>query len=182
LDAHIRTQQETVRDELRAAPNSVHRELDEAERQHSDVVGALRNMREIYLAKGAADLIRKVAEAEGAIKEAEEIAWTPYEPERWLYSFNQQGFRGYYNTAYNHHFSDYARKVVGGGEMREDTQFLSALVTAVSGDDDGWRTRVDWDWRMKEEIDGSIADMPLMQKWLERVRGPVTKEKPAGVK
>ena len=72
--------------------------------------------------------------------------------------------------------------MVGGGEMREDASFLTALAKAASGDDDGWRTRVDWDWRMKEEVDGSINDMPLMKKWLIHVRGPVVKEKPEGVK
>jgi hypothetical protein len=66
--------------------------------------------------------------------------------------------------------------------MREDTTFLSALAKAVSGDDDGWRTRVDWDWRMKEEVDGSINDMRLMKKWLAHARGPVLKEKPESVK
>jgi len=181
LDEAIRARQETLRDALRGS-NPVYRELDEAQRELSDLARTLQDARELYLAKGAADLARKVAEAEGAVKEAEEIAWRPYAPERWLYSFNQQGFRGYYNTAYTHHFSTYARDVVGGGEMREDTRFLSALVNAVCGDDDGWRTRVDWDWRMREEIDGSIADMPLMLKWLARVRGPVLTEKPEGAK
>ncbi len=181
LDADIRARQETVRGEL-GASNPLHRELRNAEREHSEIARTLRDKRQIYVSRGAADLSRKVAEAKGAVKEAEEIAWKPYAPERWLYSFNQQGFRGYYNTAYNHHFSTYARDVVGGGEMREDTQFLEALVKAVYGDKEGWHTRVDWDWRMREEIDGSIADMPLMLKWLARVRGPVMKENPAGAK
>ena len=35
---------------------------------------------------------------------------------------------------------------------------------------------------MKEEVDGSINDMPLMKQWLARVRGPVEKEKPESVK
>lgn len=181
LDADIRARQETVRGELRTS-NPVYRELSQAEREHNELARTLRDKREVYESKGAADLARKVGEANGAVKEAEELAWKPYAPERWLHSFNQQGFRGYYNTAYNHHFSTYAKDVVGGGEMREDTSFLEALVKAVSGDKEGWHTRVDWDWRMNEEIDGRIADMPLMLKWLERVRGPVITEKPAGAK
>ncbi|MBT3296061.1 MAG: hypothetical protein HN383_12380 [Verrucomicrobia bacterium] len=135
--------------------------------------------RDLYVGKDTADLERKVGEAKGAVVEAEEVAWKAYGPERgWLYSFNNQGYRGYYNTAYNHYLGGHAKAIVGGGEMREDTNFLEALAKAVSGDDPGWRTKVDWDWRVREEIDGSIADAPLMQKWLERVRGPVMKEKP----
>ena len=172
---------EALRDELRLS-EPVYGEHKRAQQEYSALSRTLRDARDVYTSKGAADLIRKVAEANGSIKDAETLAWKPYAPERWLYSFNQQAFRGYYNTAYNHYFSTYARDVVGGGEMREDTRFLSALVKAVSGDDDGWRTRVDWDWRMREEVDGTINDMPLMKKWLTLVRGPVVKEKPESVK
>ena len=181
LDAAIRARQEALRDELRSS-EPIYQEQKRAEQVLWALNRTLRDKREIYVSMGAADLVRKVADAKGAIKDAETLAWEPYAPERWLYSFNQQAFRGYYNTAYPHYFKSYVRDVVGGGEMREDPKFLKALVKVVSGDDDGWRTRVDWDWRMREEMDGSINDMPLMKKWLARVRGPVVKEKPAGVK
>jgi hypothetical protein len=34
-----------------------------------------------------------------------------------------------------------------------------------------WHSRVDWEWRMKQEVDGSIEKIPALQKWLKRVRG-----------
>ena len=94
LDASIRARQETLRAELRAS-KPVYREYGKAERECSDLARTLRDNREIYVSKGAADLIRKVAEANAAITEAETLAWEPYAPERWLYSFTQQAFRGY---------------------------------------------------------------------------------------
>jgi hypothetical protein len=39
---------------------------------------------------------------------------------------------------------------------------------------------VDWDWRINEEVDGTIKNLPLLQKWLHRVRGPVVTKKPVG--
>jgi hypothetical protein len=35
----------------------------------------------------------------------------------------------------------------------------------------GWHSRVDWEWRMKQEVDGSSEKIPALQKWLKRVRG-----------
>jgi hypothetical protein len=175
----IRDRQEDLRADLRTSAPPIYREQKRAEQRLRNVEQELRGRRDMVVGKGAVDLERKVGEAKGAVVEAEEVAWKAYGPERgWLYSFNNQGYRGYYNTAYNHYLGGHAKAVVGGGEMREDTNFLEALAKAVSGDDPGWRTTVDWDWRVREEIDGSIADAPLMQKWLERVRGPVMKANP----
>jgi hypothetical protein len=37
---------------------------------------------------------------------------------------------------------------------------------------ENWKTRIDqWDWRTQWEVDGTIKDLPLTQKWLRRVRG-----------
>ncbi len=33
-----------------------------------------------------------------------------------------------------------------------------------------WHPRVDWEWRLKKEVDGSIKDLPQLQKWVERGR------------
>ena len=43
-----------------------------------------------------------------------------------------------------------------------------------------WYTKVDWDWRINEEIDGRIEKLPLLRKWLEKTRGRVVRERPAG--
>ena len=172
----VREYEETLRTELMVT-EPVYREQKEAEQARSMHERALREKREMYVSKAVAELVRKAGEAKGGVVEAEKIAWKEYGPEMWLYSFNNQGYRGYYNTAYNHYISGHAKDVVGGGELREDTKFLQALARAVSGEDDGWRTSVDWDWRMKQEIEGRINDLPLMKKWLARTRGPVMKDK-----
>jgi hypothetical protein len=178
LEELSRNRQEDLRADLRTSA-AIYREQKKAEQGFRNLEQELRGKRDRVVGTGTADLERKVGEAKGAVVEAEKVAWKAYGPERgWLYSFNNQGYRGYYNTPYNDYIRGHAKAIVGGGEMREDTNFLEALAKAVSGDDDGWRTTVDWDWRVRAEIDGSIADAPLMQKWLERVRGPVMKEKP----
>ena len=63
---------------------------------------------------------------------------------------------------------------LGGGEAREDLKTLISLVENKNL----WATSIDWEWRTAEEVDGSIANLPLMRKWLERVRGSVLLEKP----
>ena len=174
----LRDRQEELRDDLRAS-EPIFREQKRLEQAFRALEQALRGQRDMYVGKGTADLERKLGESKGAVVEAEKIAWKAYGPEQgWLYSFNNQGYRGYYNTAYNHYLGGHAKAIVGGGEMREDTNFLEALAKAVSGDDEAWRTRVDWDWRVRAEVEGGIADMPLMKKWLERVRGPVMENAP----
>jgi hypothetical protein len=62
------------------------------------------------------------------------------------------------------------KAIIGAGEMRENLNLLVALQKSLT-DEKNWHTTVDWDWRMQEEIDGRINDLPLMQKWLTRVRG-----------
>ena len=44
-----------------------------------------------------------------------------------------------------------------------------------------WHTQVDWDWRFREEAMGTIGNLPLLQKWIERTRGPVVTGKPEGL-
>ena len=70
-----------------------------------------------------------------------------------------------------------ARAVVGGGEMRENAGRMREAFEGYS-DPANWRTKVDWDWRTPEEINGKIDKLPLMKAWLARARGPVVKEKP----
>ncbi|MHC4506119.1 MAG: hypothetical protein ACYTFI_22725 [Planctomycetota bacterium] len=170
VDSSIRNRQEVLRKELRAS-EPVAREQKRAEQEFRALERALRSKREVYAAKGAADAGRKVAEAEKALKEATAKAWLAYEPERsWLASYERQGYHGYYNTAYTHYIPSRAKAIVGGGEMREDLNVLKALEKAVS-EEEYWHTSVDWEWRMREEVDGRIKGLPLMQKWLKRVRG-----------
>ena len=170
IDSEIRDRQKALRGELHASEPII-REQEQAGQKYRTLERALRGKRDVYAANGAADANRRAAEAEKALKEATAKAWLRYEPEHaWLYSFEKQGYHGYYNTGYTHYIPTRAKAIIGGGEMREDLDTLKALAEAVSSGRD-WHTSVDWDWRLSQEIDGRIKDLPLMRKWLERVRG-----------
>ena len=162
--------EQIVNDDELATIGAQKKESDQLSREKDR---ALREKRDLYVSKGAADMVVKVGAAEKVLQEATEKALAPYGPEKlWLQGFGYQAYRGYYNTNYARYISDHVRAQVGGGEMREDVRFLSELSKTVASDDD-WSTSVDWDWRMKQEVDGSVKDLPLLQKWIKRVRGPV---------
>jgi hypothetical protein len=117
------------------------------------------------------DMTKKVGQAEAALANANDEAMRPYLPEQiWMRSFRYQAFRGYYNTAYGHYLGDHVKAILGGGEMRENLGLLGELQKSFA-DGKSWHATVDWEWRTREEIDGKIKDLPLMQKWLLRVRG-----------
>jgi hypothetical protein len=118
----------------------------------------------------------------GALKklvaEKENEAWQRYLPEQhWLGSFEYACVGKYYNQPYGNYIGRHVRAQLGGGEMRENLNTLKSLVEAAAKPE-CWRTEVDWDWRMKEEVSGAIDKAPLMQKWLLRTRGPIVKEDP----
>lgn len=123
--------------------------------------------------------IKVIAPLEIKVNEAETEAWKPYLPEKeWLNAFEFAGFRGYYNEPYRRYLEMRVRAVLGGGEMREDLNRLKLLVE-VGSKPEYWRSEIDWDWRMKEEVSGEIDSLPLMQKWVLRTRGPVVKRDPS---
>lgn len=132
---------------------------------------SLGDQRDQFIAKATASMPREIGRAEAALANAFDDAMAPYWPEKiWMRSFRHAAYRGYYNTAYNHYLGDYVRSLIGGGEMRENLGALGELQKSFA-DGKAWHTTVDWDWRVREEIDGRIKDLPLMQKWLIRVRG-----------
>jgi hypothetical protein len=119
----------------------------------------------------------------GALKklvaEKESEAWARYLPEaQWLGSFEYACTGRYYNQPYGSYIGRHVRAQLGGGEMRENLNVLKGLVAAESKPG-CWRTRVDWDWRLPEEMSGKIGELPLMKKWLLRTRGPVARKGPA---
>ena len=133
---------------------------------------SLGKQRDQFLANAMTDMTRKTGQAEAALANAYEEAMEPYWPEKnWIRSFRYAAFRGYYNTAYNHYLNDHVKAILGGGEMRENLGVLTELQKSFA-DGTGWHTTVDWEWRTQEEVDGKIKKLPLMQKWLVRVRNP----------
>jgi len=165
-----------------AAESAARRALEKAEQEYRRLEKALRTRRDLYVAKGAAEATRKVAKAKKALQEEEatDKAWRPYEPERaWLFAFVKQGTGGYYNSPYRWYIARRAREIVGGGELRDDPGTVKTVLEAQT-EPRHWHTAADWDWRMPQEVDGSIADLPIMRRWLERVRGPVVTQRPDG--
>ena len=89
----------------------------------------------------------------------------------WLSSFRWLGFSGHYNYPYRAYLRDKIAKTVPGRACHENFGSLDSIHSLQN--QANWRTRCDWDWRLKQEIDGTIKDLPLLQKWVRRVRGPV---------
>jgi len=171
---------------LREELNKAHPKLVSRQREVDRTSGAkdrvLRGKRDMYISKQSAEMVRQVGAAKTAVAEASDKAMAPYWPEKlWMGSFGYQVYRGYYNTNYGSYIRSYARVQVGGGEMRDDVGFLKGLHKALEGDK-AWRTSIDWDWRMRQEVDGTIKDLPLQQKWIRRVRGPVVTAEPTSVR
>jgi len=96
----VSARQAALRARLNASEPLV-RKLKQAEQEYRDLEAAWRTARELYVAKGAAEAARKVAEAQKALQDATAKAWLPYEPEHaWLFSFVKQSTGGYYNSPY----------------------------------------------------------------------------------
>ncbi|MBW8016227.1 MAG: hypothetical protein FVQ82_08575 [Planctomycetes bacterium] len=120
----------------------------------------------------------------GALKkdvaEKENEAWLKYLPEeQWLNAFEYACTGRYYNQPYMNYIRRHVMAELGGGETRENLTSLTALVEA-GGNQKDWRTEVNWDWRLPEEENGKIENLPLTKAWLLKNRGPVVIENPAG--
>jgi len=181
LEAKYRNRQNDLRKQLRRtnpAVGPLERQKQDLDRVSRERDQALRQKRDLYIATRSAEMLRAVGTAEKALKDATDKALARYLPEKlWIGGFAYQAYRGYYNTPYSRYIGDYVRAQLGGGQMREDVGFLTNLAKEA-GNQEAWRTRVDWDWRMRQEVDGTIADLPLQQKWIRRVRGAVVTGKP----
>ena len=76
---------------------------------------------------------------------------------------------------YNYPYKDYIKKEVVaklGLKIRLCDEDFNALESILEKHTDAkWHSRVDWEWRMKQEVDGSIQNQPGLQKWIKRARG-----------
>ena len=127
-----------------------------------------------YAAKQTADLARQVAKARMEVGEAKKNEFAKHALEHsWLASLGWQYGSGFYNKPYRSYLEDLAREKVGreDRECHEDFGSLESLYHMQT--EAKWHTRCDWDWRLKQELDGSIADLPLLQQWLQRSRGTI---------
>jgi len=175
-----RQRENSLREEVRRAQSKIVDKQRELDRESGEKDRELRGKRDKFVSQRTADMVLQVAAATAAQARANEKALAPYLPEKlWTRSFAYQAYSGYYNTNYSRYIREHAKAEFGGGDMRDDVGFLRQLEKAVTGDE-GWSTSVDWDWRMHQEADGSIKDLPLQRKWIERARGPVVTKNPLG--
>jgi len=142
----------------------------------------LRGKRDAYMAKGTAAMVLQVAAAKTELSKTHKKAMLRYSPEKlWMDSFAYQVYRGYYNTNYSRYISEHVKIQLGGATQREDIPLAERLQKSEASGG-GWSTTIDWDWRMRQEVSGEIKDLPLMQKWIKRARGPIVTKRPAPVK
>jgi len=103
-----------------------------------------------------------------------------HKPEHdWLSDFGWLAFSRHYNYNWGQYLRDRIAGEVGGRICHEDFGSLGKIHGVQNK---RWRTRCDWDWRLRQEADGSIEKLPLLKKWLLKARGPVVREKPKGTK
>ena len=127
-----------------------------------------------YVTRQSAELTREVTQARMAVTEARQASYEKHGLERnWLASLNWQFGSRFYNKPYRSCLEDLARAKVGREDQECQEEFGSLESLYRLQTETTWHTRCDWDWRLKQEIDGSIAELPLLQKWLERSRGTV---------
>ena len=123
-----------------------------------------------YVVKRTVELRRQAAQAEMGVGEAAKRNTSQYKPEYdWLTSFGWAGFSRHYNYPYRSYLRKKVARTVGGKICHENYGSLGSLYNAQTKAK--WHTRCDWEWRLRQEVDGSIKDLPMLRKWLERVRG-----------
>jgi len=182
LQDKYRKRERRLSDEL----NEANPKLVDKQRKLSKLAGEkdreLRSKRGVYVSKGTAEMVLKVAAAKTAVSKAHGKAMAPYTPEKlWMDSFNYQVYRGYYNTNYSRYITQHVKAQLGGATQRNDIA-LAERLQKCEASGGGWSTSIDWDWRMRQEVSGEIKDLPLLQKWIRRARGPVVMKKPSLVK
>ena len=76
---------------------------------------------------------------------------------------------------YNHPYKDYIKNQVVkklGITIRLCDEDFNGLESILEKQTEAkWHSRVDWEWRMKQEVDGSIEKNAAMQQWVKRARG-----------
>jgi len=157
--------------------------LEQKERRLRDEHHRVRRERSAAHRAAAAMKTRKLKmelmPLEKGLNDAEAAALEVYSPEsKWLRSFEYKSFGKHYNFNYHRYFGE---KIAEGGSGIPIHSNVTRLqeIADLGNNPAVWRTKVDWDWRTPEELSGSIADLPLLKKWIERNRGPIQKGNPA---
>jgi hypothetical protein len=116
-------------------------------------------------------------------KEAGRNAQALYAPEfRALHGGLRGYFSGHYNRDLPRYTSSLSGKTAASAEALAGTDNPGGIEKRLKIWSSGkaWRTKVDWDWRIRAEVDGRIKNLPLLRKWVLRIRGPVVTKRPVG--
>jgi len=127
-----------------------------------------------YVAKHTVELAQEIATAKMEVGEAQKNNNRKRALEHnWLSSMNWQADSRYYNKPFSSYHQDLAIKAVGRKDQQchEDVGSLESIYRLQT--ETKWHTRCDWEWRLRQEVDGSIKELPLLRQWLEKVRGDV---------
>jgi hypothetical protein len=123
-----------------------------------------------YITERTVELRRQLTQADIIVQAAVKKNTNLYKPEfDWLTSFGWLGFSRHYNYPYSSYLRKRIDRSIGGKVCHENFGSLKSLLGTQAKDQ--WKTRCDWEWRLKQELDGSIKELPLLRKWLERARG-----------
>ena len=143
----------------------------------------LRSTADSYVANQTQALKKEIGDLKTALANAKRKAEAPQAPE---YRALHSGLRGYFSKHYNRDIPRYTSSLSGktatsvAALARTDDPGVIEDLLEIWSSGKMWRTEVDWDWRINEEVDGKIESLPLLQKWLHRVRGPVVTNRPVG--
>jgi hypothetical protein len=139
-----------------------------------------------YLTPRIQPIKTRIAELKEQKRKLQDEVDAPVRPEK---SALGENLRGYFADYWNKSIANYSKRFHKQKEegqvsgrvsvpAADDRHRVRAALKAWSTPEDTWSTSVDWDWRIREEVDGRIARLPLLQKWLQRARGPVLKNRP----
>jgi chromosome segregation ATPase len=139
--------------------------------KHGKLRGQLKGDRQKYVQDKMreAGVVEMDKERKSVLTEGREKAMRPYYQEDIaIWCTLRSAFHGWFNGPYGKYTPRYCAKLVG--EQRVRGNLAQGEMIARDYAPENWRTSVDqWDWRTKWEKDGSIEELPLTKKWLERV-------------
>jgi hypothetical protein len=116
----------------------------------------------------------QVTQADIAVREARKNYMAQFKLEHdWLSPLKWMVISRHYNYPYSKYFREQVSKTIRGKVCHENFGSLRSLMS--SQQKENWHTKCDWDWRLKQEIDGSITNLPMLQKWILRARGKIQK-------
>ena len=125
--------------------------------------------------------IRELNALEAALAEAEAEAWKEHEFEKnWVNAFPFAGFVNYYNRGWDMFMTEMLQRNQGGKDVETPRENIPRLMAVANeyAQPKLWTPVVNWDWRVRDEIDGSIKYKPLVRDWLMKVRGPYLTKPP----